>query len=129
MRELKKEGKTIFFSSHILEDAQRIADRVGIIHKGRLLASGTLDELLQQQAGWDIEISSTAKADAAGICSENNWKHTQSNGHLSVKIEKQQDMKELYSLAAEGKIIVNTVNANRLNLEEAFLKEVSEWQD
>ncbi|MEW6686030.1 MAG: ABC transporter ATP-binding protein [Candidatus Edwardsbacteria bacterium] len=43
---LKKEGKTIFFSSHILPDAEMLCDRVGIIVKGKLLSVGRLDELL-----------------------------------------------------------------------------------
>ncbi len=38
-------GKTIFVSTHLLDMAQRMCDRVGIIHRGRLAATGTLDEL------------------------------------------------------------------------------------
>jgi ABC-2 type transport system ATP-binding protein len=46
---LRAEGKTVFFSSHILTDAEMICDRVGIIHRGRLVASGRLDQLLEAQ--------------------------------------------------------------------------------
>ncbi len=38
-------GKTIFVSTHLLDMAQRMCDRVGIIHRGMLAATGTLDEL------------------------------------------------------------------------------------
>ena len=38
-------GKTIFVSTHLLDMAQRMCDRVGIIHRGTLTATGTLDEL------------------------------------------------------------------------------------
>ncbi|GGY81401.1 ABC transporter ATP-binding protein [Pseudoduganella plicata] len=38
-------GKTIFVSTHLLDMAQRMCDRVGIIHRGRLAATGSLDEL------------------------------------------------------------------------------------
>ncbi|GGB90167.1 ABC transporter ATP-binding protein [Pseudoduganella buxea] len=38
-------GKTIFVSTHLLDMAQRMCDRVGIIHRGRLAATGTVDEL------------------------------------------------------------------------------------
>ncbi len=38
-------GNTVFFSTHILEVAERLCDRVGIINKGRLIACGTMDEL------------------------------------------------------------------------------------
>lgn len=38
-------GGTLFFSTHIMEVAEKLCDRIGIIHKGRLIAHGTLDEL------------------------------------------------------------------------------------
>ena len=43
--DLKKNGKSIFFSSHILSDAEMIADRVGILNQGRLVAVGDLESL------------------------------------------------------------------------------------
>lgn len=41
-------GNTVFFSTHILEVAERLCDRIGIINKGRLIAVGTMDELRAQ---------------------------------------------------------------------------------
>jgi ABC-2 type transport system ATP-binding protein len=41
-------GGTLFFSTHIMEVAERLCDRIGIIHKGRLAACGTLTELRDQ---------------------------------------------------------------------------------
>jgi len=47
MREHCDKGNTVFFSTHILEVAEKLCDRMGIIHKGRLIAIGTMDELRQ----------------------------------------------------------------------------------
>ncbi|NJD01855.1 MAG: ABC transporter ATP-binding protein [Ruminiclostridium sp.] len=47
MREHCDKGNTVFFSTHILEVAEKLCDRIGIIHKGRLIAIGTMDELRQ----------------------------------------------------------------------------------
>lgn len=47
MREHCNKGNTVFFSTHILEVAEKLCDRIAIIHKGRLIASGTMDELRQ----------------------------------------------------------------------------------
>lgn len=41
-------GRTTFFSSHLIDEVQRVADRVGIIHQGRMRFEGPLDELLGQ---------------------------------------------------------------------------------
>jgi len=44
--ELKQQGKTIFFSTHILSDIETLCDRIGVIHKGVLLYSGGLGNFL-----------------------------------------------------------------------------------
>ena len=46
---LKAQGKTIFFSSHIIHDVEMICDRVGILAHGKLLAVGKIDEIRQPQ--------------------------------------------------------------------------------
>ncbi len=51
MRAYCEAGRTVFFSTHILDVAERLCDRVGIIKSGRLIAVGTLDEL--RSAGRD----------------------------------------------------------------------------
>lgn len=50
-RKLAAEGRTVFLSTHSLDVAQEVCDRIGIIHKGRLVALGTLDELRRGAAG------------------------------------------------------------------------------
>lgn len=47
MREHCDNGNTVFFSTHILEVAEKLCDRIGIIHRGKLIAIGTIDELRQ----------------------------------------------------------------------------------
>ncbi|MCE3222695.1 MAG: ABC-type transport system, ATPase component [Nitrospira sp.] len=53
---LRDRGKTIFFSTHILHDVEMICDRVGIVMKGRLLASGRVEELVKQDHTQSVEI-------------------------------------------------------------------------
>ena len=48
VRELKAEGKTILYSSHIMSEVEKLCDRIGILHRGSLLALGTLDELREE---------------------------------------------------------------------------------
>jgi ABC-2 type transport system ATP-binding protein len=48
-------GITVFFSSHLLDQVQRISDRVGIMLKGRLVAVGPIHELARQTLGVDRE--------------------------------------------------------------------------
>jgi len=57
MREHVNQGNTVFFSTHVLEVAEQLCDRVGIINKGQLIACGTMDELRQAsgQVGSNLE--------------------------------------------------------------------------
>lgn len=52
LRELVATGVTVIMTTHILEVAERMSDRIGVISKGRLIAEGTLEQL-RQQAGND----------------------------------------------------------------------------
>ena len=48
MRELQAAGKTVLFSTHTMSEAEKLCDRIAVIHRGRILACGTLDALREQ---------------------------------------------------------------------------------
>jgi ABC-2 type transport system ATP-binding protein len=45
IRTIADEGRTVLFSSHLLEEVERVADRVAIIHEGQIVLTGTMDEI------------------------------------------------------------------------------------
>lgn len=55
MREHCKKGNSVFFSTHILEVAEKLCDRIGIISNGKLIAVGTLEELRSGETGASLE--------------------------------------------------------------------------
>lgn len=71
LRQLADRGAAVFLSTHILEIAERMCDRIGIIHQGRLIASGTMDELRRMGKGEsrleDIFLTLTGGAEYAEI--------------------------------------------------------------
>src|SRR3954454_19488755 len=53
--QLREQGKCILFSTHIMRESERLCDRIAIMHRGNILAEGTLDDLRNQQAERDLE--------------------------------------------------------------------------
>ncbi len=53
--ELREQGKCILFSTHIMREAERLCDRIAIMHRGHILAEGTLEELRDQHEERDLE--------------------------------------------------------------------------
>lgn len=53
--DLRDQGKCIVFSTHIMREAERLCDRVAVMHRGHILAEGTKDELLEKHSEPDLE--------------------------------------------------------------------------
>jgi len=71
LRQMADRGAAVFLSTHILEIAERMCDRIGILNQGQLIAVGTMDELREASAGEttleDIFLSLTGGAEYAAI--------------------------------------------------------------
>jgi len=55
VRDCRDRGKTVIYSTHVMSEVEKLCDHVGIIHDGRLLAEGTLQELRAQHHEQDME--------------------------------------------------------------------------
>ena len=53
--ELRDHGKCVIFSTHIMREAEKLCDRVAILHRGCILAEGTLEDLRDRHGQWDLE--------------------------------------------------------------------------
>jgi sodium transport system ATP-binding protein len=66
IRDCRDQGKTVIFSTHVMSEVEKLCDRIGIIHAGRLLAEGTLEELRSRTGLHDLEEIFVHIAGAAG---------------------------------------------------------------
>lgn len=55
IRQCREQGKCVLFSTHIMREAERLADRIVMIHKGRILADGKLEALRDQTGCTDLD--------------------------------------------------------------------------
>lgn len=106
--DLKKRGKTVFFSTHIIDDVEKVCDRVGIIAGGVLKSVEHVDRILQQGVtGYTIT-------------------GQYSNGEIrTVTVNREELSNKLASLTAEG-VAVSLIEPVRKNLEQFFLDIVKE---
>ncbi|MCH7781769.1 ABC transporter ATP-binding protein [candidate division KSB1 bacterium] len=124
--EQKNKGNTIFFSSHILADAESLCDKIGIINEGVLIAEGDIDTVLDREsASAGVEIVYTT--DLTGIYEEfgkfGNIDKLQENKYRLTMEDKYHVNDILEKLISSGAEILS-VNRHRLTLEELYLKKI-----
>ncbi len=117
---LREAKRTVFFSSHILQDAEMICDRVAILSAGRLRAVGRLDEMIQRSVSW-FEVTVVGAA-ADGLPGE---KVAVSGEETLLRIGDVEELTRLLSAAREAGGQVLSVWPRRRTLEDLFLEEIA----
>jgi ABC-2 type transport system ATP-binding protein len=123
---LSKQGKTIFVSSHLLDEVQRICTHVGMINKGRMIFDGPITQVLEAfTQKWVIEaelkkatekmISSLKKLDyVEDVKAEGN--------KLRIELKEKKDLRgEISSEIFKRKGILLSLNLHKITLEDAYL--------
>ncbi len=123
IRGLKQEGKTIFFSSHILHDVEDLCDHVGIMVKGRLRRVARLDELLSAKpAGWKATVRRLSDGARARFV-EWSWTCSDRGGFSDIQTHDRDLGKALDAVKGLGDDLV-AFSPLRPTLEDIVLSEV-----
>ncbi len=116
---LRESGKTVFFSSHILQDAEMICDRVAILKRGSLLSVGSLDELVSDRVRW-FEVTVRGSL-PPGV--EAGRPAGREDEHL-VRVADIEALRELLDRVHDGDGQVVSVWPRRETLEDLFMESV-----
>jgi len=125
LRSLAREHQvTIFLSSHDLSEVEQIADWIGIIHRGRLVFQGELQDLKYQQ---QMNVGVDRRSDAFHLLKAEGWKvfEDSSDRNLSVQISSNTDAASVNRLLVENGIHVYELQRRQDTLEDLFLHLVS----
>ncbi|MEO8846081.1 MAG: ABC transporter ATP-binding protein [Kofleriaceae bacterium] len=122
--ELRDQGKTVLFSSHILTDIEAIADQVAIVARGALQSLGTPAELVKRTVlGIDIVVRLAADIDAATLTSDaSHVRRTADELALTLAAEADVDAWLERARAAGAKVLA--VEPRHETLEDLFLRRV-----
>ena len=119
--QLRDEGRTVLFSSHILSDAEALCSRVAILARGRLVAGGALDELTSTEArGSDVVVANLPDAAADELGTTIRRVTRIGAGRFSLEVDGSVE-RLLGALIARGAVIVS-VTPIRTTLEDVFLE-------
>jgi len=121
IQELKDEGKTVFFSTHILSDAEALCDRVAVLDKGELRGTGVVHDLLSG-SGNNIEI--VWQGDAVPSELERMGANVRVVGKLSRAVLPKQQLNAALDALRRNNAAIESVNPVRNNLEDFFLEKL-----
>ncbi|MEV0849340.1 ABC transporter ATP-binding protein [Streptomyces sp. NPDC049954] len=123
MRQQADEGRTVLFATHYLEEADAIADRVLVLHRGRLLADGTAAEIKARagarRIGFDLERTASEEV-VASLRGLPELVSLDVSGR-SVRIQSRDADATVRALYALGTVYPRNLEVAGLGLEQAFV--------
>ena len=126
IRECQNKGKTIFFSTHILPDVERLCDRVGVIRQGKMEKLGTLHELVSSEKSIEIILRGTPNQEfIEQLKQDSDTTHHIKDETVSITLgpKSATHLNELLSRAISDGLIVEHVMERGADLESLFTKD------
>jgi ABC-2 type transport system ATP-binding protein len=129
IRGFKAKGKTIVLTTHYLDEAQQLSDRVAIMNHGQIVAIGTADEIIEKHgSGERLEIQGTEEL--ANYIGENTELVINYNkGIISIPLKQKIDALAALAAAEQSKLDWGEIRTRRDSLDDVFVKLVSGMVD
>lgn len=121
---LKDDGKTVFFSSHILSDAEMICDRVGILNKGKLINVGRLNETLEARIRYIEVIAAGVREDIISKIEEGFERVVRRGDRIIIRLGNENQVDTIIELIRGGNGKIISIVPQRESLEDYFIKEI-----
>ena len=125
--DLSKEGKTVFISSHLLDEVQRICTHVGMVNRGRTVFAGPIAQVLEaftQQWVVEAELEEVTKEMVSALKKLDYVEDVKTEGNkLEIALKEKKDLRgEISSEIFKRKGVLLSLNLHRITLEDAYLR-------
>ena len=124
---LSKEGKTVFISSHLLDEVQRICTHVGMINKGRMVFNGPTAQVLEtftQQWVVEAELKKVTETMISALRKLDYVEDVEVEGNkMKIQLKEKKDYRgEISSEIFKRKGVLLGLNLHKITLEDAYLR-------
>lgn len=121
--DLKKKGKTLFLTTHYMEEAELLADTVAIIKKGEIIAMGSPGELIESNADYLVVMLKSVDETVFDIVKKMGFAPGyDSHGDITVRLTHTDDVRRMLNAVRDGGTSFTDLDVRKPNLEEVFLK-------
>ncbi|MDD2467208.1 MAG: ABC transporter ATP-binding protein [Desulfobulbus sp.] len=120
---LKKKGKTVFLTTHYMEEAELLADTVAIISNGTTIAMGSPDQLIESNADYLALTLQSADEKAFAVINQMGFEPTRNNGNnIQLRVAHADDIREMLNAMHNAGASFLGMDVRKPNLEQVFLK-------
>jgi ABC-2 type transport system ATP-binding protein len=128
IRSLKAKGKTIILTTHYLDEAEQLSDRVAIMDHGRIVAMGTTEEIIKQHgSGERLEIHGNEKlADYIKSNTDLQVQYNNSKGEITIPLQQKIDALAALAAAEQSGLDWGDIQTRQDSLDDVFVKLVNE---
>ncbi|HTT73298.1 MAG TPA: ABC transporter ATP-binding protein [Thermoplasmata archaeon] len=129
IRQLRREGRTVFLTTHYLEEAEQLADQVAIIHHGRIIAAGTPREIIEKYGRPERLRVKAGPEVAALLTSRLGLVATADHGEVDVELRSKEDaVRALGAIDGSG-LPWDGFETVRDSLEDVFVRLVGQMDE
>ncbi|MCM2284392.1 MAG: ABC transporter ATP-binding protein [Desulfobacula sp.] len=120
---LKKKGKTLFLTTHYMEEAELLADTVAIVKRGKITAMGSPGELIESNADYLVVMLKSVDENVFDMVRKMGFAPVyDSHGDIRVRLDRTDDVRRLLNAIEAGGASFTGLDVRKPNLEEVFLK-------
>ena len=120
---LKEEGKTVFLSSHILQDIEMVCDRVAIIVSGEIVSQGALHELVSEKIHFtEVILSGIEERELKGLAESFSAK----GGRIMLRVLREENLEKILELVRSQKGKIHSLTPRTETLDDIFVEVVKQ---